>query len=355
MRILFFINRIANKGGSERVAVFLANKLAEMGNEVQMLTWMGGNKSFYTLHPDISVKALFDGDVNIYSAYIKTLIKYKKEVQAFNPDQIIDVCTALSLVSVPMKAILSVNLISWEHFNTRMNWNVFTPRLARWLASKFANTVVALTASDRDNFTQFYGAKNAVAIPNPLTLTVTAKPNLAAKVVLSIGRITHQKGFDLLLQSWKIVLTKHPDWHLHIVGDGDNKEALLFDIEKLQLSHSVKLFEPTLLVNKFYENASIFALSSRFEGLPLVLIEAKAFGLPIVSFDCETGPRDIVNHEIDGILVEPENVQLFAEAVIFLIENPEIRTSYSAAAKLDLDRFDLDHIVAKWQSIFKSP
>lgn len=354
MRILFFINRIANKGGSERVAVFLANKLAEMGYEIQFISWMGGPNSFYPLHESISVKALFNDDVNIYRSYIQTLIRYNKEVKKFKPDQIIDVCTALSLISVPMKALLGVRLISWEHFNTRMNWNAFTPRIARWLAAKFANNIVALTSSDRDNFTQFFGAINAVAIPNPLTLTVTEKSDLSSKVVLSIGRLMHQKGYDLLLKSWQIVSAKCPDWQLHIVGDGDLKDVLISEIESLNLQQSVFLFEPTLDVNSHYKRASIFALSSRFEGLPLVLIEAKAYGIPIVSFDCETGPRDIVNHLVDGLLVEPENIQLFAEAMITLIQNPELRKEFSLAALNDLARFDLDGVVEKWQALFES-
>lgn len=348
MKILFFINRVANKGGSERVTIELANAMVARGYKVTILTWMGGAKSFYSLDQSVEIDSLFEKDVPIYTYYIPTLLKYQAKLNHYKPDIVIDVCTAMSLFSVPLHFGKRYKLISWEHFNTTVNWNAFTPRLARYLASKFANGVVVLTQRDRQSFIDKFKPKKIEVIPNPITIEVPRIANMSNHQILAVGRLTFQKGFDLLLNAWKLIFENYPNWSLAIVGEGEDEVALKKQAQNLGIDTSIRFYPPTNRVHEHFAQASLFALSSRFEGLPLVLIEAKAFGLPIVSFNCPTGPEDIVVDGKDGFLVQPEEVLLFSQSLSKLMDSESLRQQFSAHALLDAERFKLQPILDKW-------
>lgn len=353
MKIVFFISKISDSGGSERVSTVIANQLAENGHEVVFITWMGSTTSFFELNSNISVISLFDKDVNIYRQYISSLWRYYKLIKRLKPNYIVDVCTALSLISIPASFLARIKVISWEHFNTNVEWNPVTSRLSRWLAAKFAYRVVVLTETDKKNYEVRFNAKNVDCISNPVTVNVTQLCDLYAKNILSIGRFTDQKGFDLLITAWEKVVKQLPDWTLRIVGNGELKEDVKQLISKLGLNNSVELIEPTKYIEQYYSSSSIYVMSSRYEGLPLVLIEAKAYGMPIVSFDCDTGPRDIIRNNVDGLLVEAGSVYLLVESMLQLMKSVDIRETYSKNALADLERFDMPAIVLKWLSILK--
>jgi glycosyltransferase involved in cell wall biosynthesis len=348
MKVLFFINRVANKGGSERVTIELANAMVARGYKVLVLTWMGGAKSFYKLDANVELACLFEKDVPIYTYYLTTLFKYQAKLNHFKPDVVIDVCTAMSLFSVPLHFRKKYKLISWEHFNTTVNWNVITPRLARYLASKFANGVVVLTQRDKQSFIDKFKPQKIAVIPNPITIEIPRTAKMSNHLILAVGRLTYQKGFDLLLNSWKLIFEKYPSWTLAIVGDGEDEMALKQQAKQMGLEGSMRFYPATNKVQEYFSSASLFALSSRFEGLPLVLIEAKAFGLPIVSFNCPTGPEDIVVNEKDGFLVQPENQVLFSQSLAKLMDSESLRQEFSIHALNDVARFKLEPILDKW-------
>lgn len=353
MKVIFFINRISDVGGSERVATVVANKLASLGHEVVFVSWMGPAKSFFPLHESINVHLLSETKINIYKGYLTSLFKYRKLIKEIKPDYVVDVCTAMSLLSIPATALGKAKVISWEHFNTTVNWNPFTSRISRWMAAKFAKSIVVLTETDRKNYLENFGANFVERIPNPVTVKINASADLEQKNVLAIGRFTNQKGFDMLLLAWQMVINAFPEWKLRIVGDGELKGELLESIKELKLENSVKLIDPTLDIEDYYKTSSIFVLSSRFEGLPLVLIEAKAYGLPIVAFDCETGPRDVVRDNIDGFLVPSGNIEQFAGALKTLMESESKRNLFGSNGIKDLDRFNLDKIIIQWLALFE--
>ena len=348
MKILFFINRVANKGGSERVTIELANAMVARGYNVTILTWMGGAKSFYSLGQSVKLDCLFEKDVPIYTYYLPTLFKYQAKLNFYKPDVVIDVCTAMSLFSVPLHFGKNYKLISWEHFNTAVNWNAVTPRLARYLASKFANGVVVLTQRDKQSFIDKFNPKKIAVIPNPITIEIHQTANINNHLVLAVGRLTFQKGFDLLLNAWKLIFENYPNWSIAIVGEGEDEMVLKQQAKNLGMESSVRFYPPTNKVQEHFSQASLFALSSRFEGLPLVLIEAKAFGLPIVSFNCPTGPEDIVVEGKDGFLVQPEEVVLFSQSLSKLMDSESLRQEFSVHALKDVERFRLQPILDKW-------
>ena len=170
--------------------------------------------------------------------------------------------------------------------------------------------------------------------------------------MIAVGRYVYQKGFDLLLRSWSIVEKNCPDWILTIIGQGDRLpyETL---IDELRIDRTrCKLFGPKERIQDEYMSSSLLVMSSRFEGFGMVLVEAMACGLPVVSFDCPCGPKDIVSDSVDGFLVESGSVEMLAKAIIMLIQHPEKRKEMADNAIENVQRFRIDRIAEKWKSLF---
>lgn len=352
-KIVFFINKLSEPGGSERVATVLANQLVKVGHEVSFISWIGPNHSFFDLDKSIIVYSLYDRPINIFKGYFSSLIRYKRILKSIRPDKVIDVCTAMSLLSIPATLFSKTQVFTWEHFNTSVNWNFLTARLSRFLSAQLSHKVITLTEVDRINYESKFFAKNAICISNPVTVVIgiNDKVDLSVRNVLAIGRHTNQKGFDLLLQAWRKVCNVNKEWMLTIVGEGELTDQLIALATSLNLNDNVIFARPTSNVSQYYMSSSIYVMSSRFEGLPLVLIEAKSFGLPIVSFDCKTGPREIVRTNVDGILVPPEDIDLLAESLIKLMSDPGMRIDFSNKSLEDVKRFSVSSFVNKWQKI----
>lgn len=176
---------------------------------------------------------------------------------------------------------------------------------------------------------------------------------LGHKQVIAVGRYVPQKGFDRLIPAWQLVARKHPDWILRIYGDG-MREQLQQQIDSLGITASC-ILEPTVsnIVDKYCES-SIFALSSRFEGFGMVIIEAMACGVPPVSFTCPCGPQDIISDGKDGLLVEDGNIEQLAEKISYLIENEDIRKKMGQQARMDVQRFRIENIAEQWKQLFES-
>lgn len=351
-KIVFFINTLNNSGGTERISLRIAEEFLHHGHEVFFISWVGGNRSFFQFDDRIKHLYLYNSDkINIYTKYFQSLIKYRKILNNISPDIVIDVCTAMSLLTCPALFFKrKTEFISWEHFNTSVNWNPVTSRLSRWLASRFAKHIVVLTERDKTNYEVIYKAKNVTIIKNPISFKVSFDNSIRMrhKIVLAIGRLTHQKGFDVLLEVWKNINKVREGWILKIVGDGEERENLQNKINNLDLKDTVSLEGSTTNVSKYFEEASLYLMTSRFEGLPLVLIEAKAFGLPIVAFDCETGPREIIKNNIDGYLIKNGFSNEFENKVIKLLDDPLHREAMSKSAIVDSENFKVNSIIDKW-------
>ncbi|HEX8277070.1 MAG TPA: glycosyltransferase, partial [Segetibacter sp.] len=178
--------------------------------------------------------------------------------------------------------------------------------------------------------------------------------------VLSVGRLTYQKGFDMLLKAWKNIFDNNTDivelkeWKLIIVGGGEDEIKLKSLCKQLQLENSVTFVKPTIKIETFFRDATIFVMTSRFEGLPLALVEAKAFGLPTISFDCETGPREVITNEEDGLLIQANDTIAMSQAIVRLITEPEVRKKFSMKSVQKAKNYELQHIAALWDGLLKS-
>ena len=208
---------------------------------------------------------------------------------------------------------------------------------------------IVLSHEDSREWTEL---DNVEVIHNPLSFFPETTANGEQKQVIAVGRYVPQKGFDRLIPAWQIVARKHKDWILRIYGNG-MREQLQQQIDSLGIT-SCCILEPTVsnIVDKYLES-SIFVLSSRFEGFGMVIIEAMACGVPPVSFTCPCGPRDIIDDNKDGLLVEDGNIEQLAEKICYLIENEDIRKKMGKQARIDVERFKIEHIAKQWKNLFE--
>lgn len=210
---------------------------------------------------------------------------------------------------------------------------------------------VVLTNEDKLYWSEIDSNK-ILTIHNPTSFSSRQSSSCEDKRVIAVGRYTYQKGFDLLVEAWRLVAFKHPDWSLHVYGEGDRTE-LEQRIKELDLTKSLMVNGKTDSIIEKYLESSIFVLSSRYEGFGMVLTEAMSCGVPPVSFACPSGPRDIITHGVDGLLVENGNIDKLAENICTLIENEDLRKVMGGNARESVKRFRKEVIMAEWKQLFE--
>jgi glycosyltransferase involved in cell wall biosynthesis len=208
---------------------------------------------------------------------------------------------------------------------------------------------VVLTEEDKKDWGNL---PNITAIPNPVTFVPNSISDCEAKRAIALGRICKQKQYDVMLKIWQKVVEKNPDWKLSIFANGGNPEDLKNLAKELKIENNFEVYPTTKEVEKELVKSSIYLMTSKYEGFPLVLLEAMRCGLPVVSFACKCGPKDMINNGIDGFLVEPGNEKDFEEKINFLIENENSRKQMGKAASENIQRFSEEKVMQKWMDLF---
>lgn len=226
---------------------------------------------------------------------------------------------------------------------------IWTKRLESAI-KEFAALIVLTT----DDAKHWENIKKAIVIPNSLPFYPDKTSNCESKKIISVGRLNEQKGYNMLLKAWQNIAPIHPEWSIHIYGNGELKGELLKEIESKRLSNSFFIEEPVTNITDKYSESSFYVMSSRFEGFGMVLIEAMACGLPTISFDCPNGPADIIANNEDGYLVTNGNIAELAEKINYLIENEETRKSMGIKARENVKRYLPDKVISKWIELFES-
>ena len=354
MRICFFSGDIGRSGGTERVTAVIASALAEAGHNVSILSLSRGQGSFFPIHPTVRLHSLHmefhSANLSDWKIWWRLRIFIKEE----RIERLIDVDTGLSWYSIVATWRSRTKVISWEHFYLFTNVGDIFQRLrrsiGRRMASRWAYKLVTLTENDRQHYLTYFPCRaQVVVILNPVTVRSAPPSDLNSNTVLAAGRLVPEKGFDLLLAAWEKVSLSCSEWKLRIVGSGPDELKLRQLAQSLRIQHSIDFVANTRDIVKEYCEASLFVCSSRFEGLPLVLIEAKSLGLPIISFKCG-GPSFIVRNGIDGLLVPPGDISALASALLQLMKNEEQRRAMGEIAREDR-RFDLAEIVQAWERV----
>lgn len=340
MKILFLISSLEDFGGTERVVVNLANDLSNK-NDVTIV-----NRNTEKVNSAYHI----DDKVEVY-ALTGSLLVFRRKLKRFILENgykfvVIHNMGKLSLLVASLNLPNSIILWSYEHVarDSRPKWVNF---LAKRLYKKISK-IITISANDAKSYLKI-GYKTTVMY-NPSSFDISREYSVHSKKIISIGRFTHQKGFDSLLMAWSLLADLYPEWQLEIYGHGEDKEKLSLMIKKNKLKN-VSLLPPISNINSVYQTAAFYVMSSRYEGLPMVLIEAQTFSLPIISFDCPHGPSEILTNNFDGMLVEDQNIQKLAEAIEFLILNPEKRKQFSHNAIIAADRFSREKIIKQWMDL----
>ncbi len=238
-----------------------------------------------------------------------------------------------------------------------MNLQRYKPalRTAMLRAYPRMDAVTVLTDRDERDYRQALGDAGVrlERIPNGVPQPTLPPSPLTAKVLVAAGRLLPGKGFDLLLDAFALVSKEHPDWQLRIFGSGPKRADLAARIERFGLTGRARLKGPTETLDAEFAAASIFVLSSRYEGLPMVLIEAMTAGLAVVAFDCPTGPAEVIEDGVSGILAPPQDVTALAAGIRALIEDPARRQAMGAAARQRSRDYSIDAIRGRWEDLFR--
>jgi len=361
----------------ERVLTDKMNYLSErLGYDVYLITYEQDKNPFsYELSPRVIHKDL---DVLLYTKsrypFPQRLLVYQRmrkllknrlyeEVDRINPDIIVATNYSFPIIdiiaNVPgrSKRILETHVTKDAVLKNGDFEDYSFFKIAAYLYDwymlrqiKKFDVLVTLTEQDKKKWQNII---RTVTIPNVLTHFPTETAGLANKCLISVGRYDGQKGYDFLIRAWSMVVAKHSDWQMHVYGSGPLKNFLMKMIEEYGVASSFILNPPTLEIYDKYLEHSIYVMSSRFEGFGLVLIEAMSCGLPCISFDCPSGPSEIISDGEDGILVENGNIEKLSEAICRLIENEEERKQMGVKARKNSLRYSKDLIMGDWDALFK--
>ena len=359
LNICFLSGDMSRTGGTERVLSIIANELSKQKNKfnIHILSITNeNNTSYFNLENEIkNDRILKSKDVNFKKQYFQVVKGIRHYIKENNIDILIDVEVIASLFSIPATRFTKTKLISWEHFNFYEDNGSHLRIYARKLAARFSNCIITLTEHDKQNYLNNLDIKGKVEyIYNPIEEVDDMECNIKSKQIISVGRLTYQKGFDMLCDVAKVVLKDNKGWKWLILGDGEDKDKLRSKIKEYGLENKLILKGNVSNVEEYYKNSSLYVMTSRFEGLPMTLLEAKTYKLPIVSFNCLTGPSEIVKNNVNGYLINPENVEAMSNKLNILMNDETKLKEFSNNAQIDIEKFKLKPIIERWEKVLIS-
>ncbi|MFQ7001980.1 MAG: glycosyltransferase family 4 protein [Clostridium sp.] len=384
MKLCFITSSISSIGGVQRVLTVLANELSKEYEVDIVLTARKsktGKKSIYDLNEKINVKVvpeLYDrsllrkliksvnkktGILNkkSYEELLKEILypkkiqnNYIKFINSNNYDVVIGVTAYFSMALGIVADKVKSRTIGWQHnsyeaylkskgryiWNEDVVFDKYIPKLYKY---------IVLNEHDSEMFKKERNIDTKV-IYNPRSFKSDEKSNLDKKVFLAAGRFHYQKGFDLLIEAFSIFCKKNSDWNLVIVGDGEEKENIKELVAKYNIESRVSLDPFTNNIKEYFLNSSVLALSSRWEGMPMIVLEALEMGIPIVSFDI-TAIVPLVDNEKEGYIVKSYDVEGFANAMLKIVDSKEVLKKFSNNCIIKSKEFDMENIAKKWKEI----
>lgn len=372
MNIVYCLAGTFNSGGMERIVINKANWLTENGYDVTIITTeQNGRPDFFKL--DSRIKRIdldiLYSETNSYSIVRKAkarlrLIKTHRErltqvLFRIRPDIVVSTfgneVGFLPSIKDGSRKVAEIHFSRW--FRMQLNRTGLWHLIDKYLTRKDFNVLkrydkfVCLTREDRENWK---GLSNVDVIPNFIEQYVKAPAPLDSKSMIAVGRMSYQKGYERLIDAWRIVAERYPDWTLNIFGGGELYSELINQIKEANLSEKIHLHSPSSVIMSEYQKSSALVLSSRYEGLPMVLLEAMSVGLPLISFDCQCGPRDVIDTGVNGLLVKEGDIEGLANAIIELINNSVLRKKLGKNALEKSKSYSKEKVMKHWDDLFRS-
>jgi len=366
MRLLIYIHSLEN-GGAERVVANLANHWAGIGWDVTVVTVAPQASDFYRVAPAVRRVALnlTGNNANLLAGFWRTARRVhalRRVLRRLRPDVALSAMhTANVVLSMAARGMPGLLAVGSEHnFPPKAPMGIVWETLRRHAYGRLA-AVVALTSECAAWLGAHSRARRVPVIPNPVCWPLADQepvqdPALACRpgrrILLAVGRISEEKNFTTLVALFARLAPRHPEWDLVILGDGPLRPVLCAQAAEAGMTE--RIFFPGRVGNMgdWYARASLYAMSSHFEGFPNTLVEAMTYGLPAVSFDCDTGPRDIIRHGVDGFLVPAGDAAAMEAALDTLMRDAALRAQFAVRATDARERFSMDKISRMWEALF---
>lgn len=371
MKIVYCISGIYNSGGMERVLSLKTSYLVNQGYEVTIITTdQKDRKPFFTFDERIK---LIDLAIN-YSdlpANLLGKIFYYIRKQSLHHNRLKEIlikekadivismfdheASILHKINDGSKKILEIHFSRFKRvqYGRKGIWklvDIFRGKNDEILARKYDKFVV-LTEEDATYWKDIPSITN---IPNAHGFEPESVSHLNNKKVIAIGRLDYQKGFEDLIKAWSLIGSKFSDWKLTIYGAGPLNEEHHTQINQLGLSESVEIHTPVSNIVDKYLDSSILVMTSKYEGLPMALLEGQVCGLPLISYACKCGPKDIIHHGVNGFIVDEGDFRGIATSLEKVMEDAELRKSMGGKSKQFSKDYTLEKVMEKWELLFKS-
>lgn len=356
-KICFFSGDITRSGGTERVAVQLANALwKEEIYDICFLSLTEQQKeTFYPLNKDIKRYRLGEKWISPGPGYLPLIGKLRKFLKQQQMDVIIDIDIVLDVLAIPATRWRKTKVVSWEHFTADFELSVLYRKLILQYSVKRSDHIVVLTDGDKEEYRKRLGRTTAISrIYNPAAFELKKETKTEQKkIILSVGRLVPEKGIEYIKKVSAQILERYPDWRWLLLGDGIERENLEKFIIENHLQNRLILKGNVSNVDDYLRQASIFVVTSKYEGLGLSMLEARAMKVPCVCFDVKMGPRELIHHEKDGYLVSPFDCDDMVRKIERLINDPKLRSQFAENAFLCMDAFEEKKITNQWIDILE--
>ncbi|MGV9776173.1 glycosyltransferase family 4 protein [Streptosporangium sp. NPDC003464] len=375
MKIRYMLLHAYGMGGTIRTVINQANAMAAAGHDVEIVSVVRRRDApQFPVDPRVEIVALTDqrdgvradstarriwrrvrGKIVPYGEAAASYFTERVEgavigyVSALQDGILVTTRPALNLISA-RRTPASVVRIAQEHMNLATHRDSVRREIARHYGK--LDAVAVLTGTDRRDYQALLPGTPVVRIPNAVHTLDQVPSRQENRLVIAAGRLVPQKGFDLLIPAFKQVVRRHPDWRLRIYGTGPKKAELRALIKEHRLGDNVTLMGRSGRLDEELAQAALYVLSSRSEGLPMVMIEAMSHALPVVAFDCPTGPRDVITDGVDGLLVPAQDADALAAAVNRLVADRELRLRMGAAALRTARDYAPEAVTPMWERLF---
>jgi len=356
-KLLYITTFINNSGG---VAKLLSVKLSHLARHYDYEIYIVNSNSptttmFYEFDERIKISSLKQSKNRIVNI-LKYPGRVNKVVKAIQPDIIVNCDNGLKGAIMHNIISTKASLIYESHISRDFMVDSFIDKLKRKLQPLLLSINLKKYSSivTYDHAKDDFKSKNVKVLPNPLLIKEPETPSvLENKIAIAVGRLAYQKGYGTMLHIWKDVIAEHPEWKLHIYGEGDIQK-FKSSAQKLGLKDHVRFFEPRSDLNEVYRNASMLLNTSRYEPFGLAVIEAMAYGLPVFAFKNTLGPSSYIVTNENGFLIEKDHVTEYAKAIINLIDHKNEMKRISVNARKSVKKFNLDKIMKEWHDLFQS-
>lgn len=361
-KIMLFITSL-NSGGAERMISLLANSLSEDGYNITIVTTDSAIKEdFYSLNNNVKrIRIEIDSHSGLkgLQSTIKRIFAIRRIIKNNSPDEVIsfinltNIFVLLACTGLKIKPIVSERSDPTDMSPSKVvNYS--------WLRKKIYKRAKAVVIQTERGVEKFYNicgytGNNCVVIANPIDkklLEIPYQYSTESKKITAMGRLENQKGFDLLIKAFSKLPSKHQDWTLTIWGEGSKRKELEAMVKDLNLEERITLPGKTNSAWQELAKSGLFVLSSRAEGIPNVMLESMTIGTPVVATDCDTGPSDLSQNGSDALLAKVEDIDDLSQAILKMIESPELRKEYSKKGLSVRTRFLLKNIIEDWIKLF---